>query len=66
MDTIFTKIIKKEIPAYIIAEDEKNIAFLDIAPLAKGRVLVVPKKQVDYIFDLEDTEFISLHRFSKK
>jgi histidine triad (HIT) family protein len=66
MDTIFTKIIKKEIPAYIIAEDEKNIAFLDIAPLAKGHVLVVPKKQVDYIFDLEDTEFISLHRFSKK
>ena len=66
MDTIFTKIIKKEIPAYIIAEDEKNIAFLDIAPLAKGHILVVPKKQVDYIFDLEDAEFISLHRFSKK
>jgi len=66
MDTIFTKIIKKEIPAYIIAEDEKNIAFLDIAPLAKGHILVVPKKQVDYIFDLEDVEFISLHRFSKK
>ena len=66
MDSIFTKIIKKEIPAYIIAEDENNIAFLDIAPLAKGHVLVVPKKQIDYIFDLEEDSFINLHKFSKK
>ena len=66
MDTIFTKIINKEIPAYIIAEDNNNIAFLDIAPLAKGHVLIVPKKQVDYIFDLEDEAFTSLHIFSKK
>ena len=66
MDTIFTKIIKKEIPAHIVAEDDNNIAFLDIAPLAKGHVLVVPKKQVDYIFDLEDNDLVSLHLFSKK
>jgi len=66
MDTIFTKIINKEIPAHIVAEDDNNIAFLDIAPLAKGHVLVVPKKQIDYIFDLEDNDFVNLHLFSKK
>lgn len=66
MATIFTKIINREIPAYIVAEDENYIAFLDIMPLAKGHVLVVPKVEVDYIFDLEDEVLAGLHVFSKK
>ncbi len=49
MDSIFTKIINKEIPAYIIEENDDYIAFLDVFPLAKGHTLVIPKKQVDYI-----------------
>ena len=66
MATIFTKIIKREIPAYIIAEDADFIAFLDIMPLAKGHVLVIPKVEVDYIFDLEDKVLAGLHVFAKK
>lgn len=66
MSTIFTKIINKEIPAYIIDEDNDFIAFLDVFPLAKGHSLVVPKQQVDYIFDLEDDLLSGLHLFSKR
>lgn len=66
MTTIFTKIINREIPAYIVAEDENFIAFLDIMPLTKGHVLVVPKVEVDYIFDLADEVLAGLHVFSKK
>ncbi|EKB47712.1 HIT family protein [Cecembia lonarensis] len=66
MTTIFTKIINREIPAYIVAEDDNYIAFLDIMPLAKGHVLVIPKVEVDYIFDLEDEILAGLHVFSKK
>lgn len=66
MSTIFTKIINREIPAYIVAEDEHNIAFLDIMPLVKGHLLVVPKKEVDYIFDLEDKDYSNLMLFAKK
>lgn len=66
MASIFTKIIERKIPAYIVAEDEQYIAFLDIMPLAKGHVLVVPKLEVDYIFDLEDDVLAGLHVFSKK
>ncbi|PSL06519.1 HIT family protein [Cecembia rubra] len=66
MATIFTKIINREIPAHIVAEDENYIAFLDIMPLAKGHVLVVPKLEVDYIFDLKDEVLAGLHVFSKK
>ncbi len=66
MSTLFTKIIRKEIPAYIVAEDEHNLAFLDIYPLAMGHVLCVPKRETDYIFDLPDEDFQSLHRFSKR
>ena len=66
MATIFTKIINREIPAHIVAEDENYIAFLDIMPLAKGHVLVVPKIEVDYIFDLEDDVLAGLHVFAKK
>jgi len=66
MSSIFTRIIKREIPAYIIAEDVDNVAFLDISPLTKGHVLVVPKMEVDYIFDLPEHHYLSLHRFSAK
>ena len=64
--SIFTKIINKEIPAYIIEEDDDFIAFLDVFPLAKGHALVIPKKQIDYIFDLDDALLSGLHIFSKR
>nr|HPK05947.1 HIT domain-containing protein [Bacteroidales bacterium] len=54
MTTIFSKIIKGEIPAYKIAEDDRFLAFLDIKPLAKGHTLVIPKKEVYYLFDMDD------------
>lgn len=66
MATIFTKIIRGEIPCYKIAEDEKYFAFLDINPLKSGHTLVVPKKEVDYIFDLEDVDLAGMIVFSKK
>jgi histidine triad (HIT) family protein len=66
MSSIFTKIINRDIPAYIIAEDEDNLAFLDINPLSVGHALVVPKAEVDYLFDLEDDNYISLNVFAKK
>ncbi|AEL24792.1 HIT family protein [Cyclobacterium marinum] len=66
MPSIFTKIINREIPAHIVAEDEQHIAFLDIMPLVKGHVLVVPKEEVDYIYDLDDELYASLHLFAKK
>ena len=62
----FTKIIKGEIPSYKIAEDENFFAFLDINPLAKGHTLVVPKKETDYLFDLDDETIKGLFAFSKK
>ena len=66
MASIFTKIINGEIPSYKIAEDDKFYAFLDIAPLAKGHTLVVPKQEIDYIFDIEDELLAQMHIFSKK
>lgn len=66
MATLFTKIIKGEIPCYKIAENELFIAFLDILPVAKGHALVVPKKEIDYIFDLPDTELKELNLFAKE
>lgn len=66
MGTIFTKIINGEIPAYKIEEDNNYLAFLDINPLAPGHVLVVPKREEDYIFDLEDEELSGLIVFAKK
>ena len=66
MSSIFTKIINGEIPSYKIAEDEKCYAFLDISPLAEGHTLVVPKQEVDYIFDLDDELLTHLHLFAKK
>jgi len=66
MASIFTKIINREIPAYIVAEDEYNIAFLDINPLVIGHTLVIPKKEVDYYFDLSDDDYVRLNHFTKK
>ena len=66
MATIFTKIIKGEIPCYKIAEDENYFAFLDINPLRAGHTLVVPKRETDYIFDLEDVYLSGMIVFSKK
>jgi len=66
MSSIFSKIIAKEIPSYGIAEDENCVAFLDINPVAKGHVLVVPKKETDYIFDLDDTTLAQLMVFAKR
>ena len=65
-DSIFTKIIKGEIPYHKIEENEHFIAFLDIMPLKKGHTLVVPKAQVDYIFDLEDQKLGDLMIFAKE
>ena len=66
MATIFTKIIKGEIPCYKIAEDDRYLAFLDINPLKAGHTLVVPKNEVDYIFDLDDDQLSGMILFSKK
>jgi len=66
MPGIFSKIISGEIPSYKIAEDDNYYAFLDIFPLVKGHVLVIPKKEVDYIFDLKDDLLAGLHVFASK
>jgi histidine triad (HIT) family protein len=66
MSSIFTKIIKGEIPCYKIAEDDNFLAFLDVNPNAKGHTLCVPKQEIDKIFDLEDDLYIGLMQFSKK
>lgn len=66
MSSIFTKIINGEIPSYKIAENEDFYAFLDISPLAKGHTLVIPKKEVDYLFDLDEETYIGLQSFARK
>ncbi len=66
MASIFTKIIHDEIPCYKIAEDENYFSFLDINPVSEGHTLVVPKKEVDYIFDLDEETLSGLMQFSKK
>jgi histidine triad (HIT) family protein len=66
MPSIFSKIISGDIPAFKVAEDENYVAFLDIFPLAKGHVLVIPKKETDYIFDLDSEEYLGLFNFAKK
>lgn len=63
--TIFSKIVAGEIPAYKVAETIDYLAFLDISPLAEGHVLVIPKKEVDYLFDLEDELYTGLQIFAK-
>lgn len=66
MSSIFTRIINREIPAYIVAEDDQHIAFLDINPLVTGHTLVVPKQEIDYLFDMDEDAFAALQLFSKK
>jgi histidine triad (HIT) family protein len=66
MSTIFEKIIAREIPAFIIDEDEFHIAFLDVNPLKDGHTLVIPKKPIDYIFDIENDDLSALVIFAKK
>ena len=66
MASIFSKIVAGEIPCYKVAEDDRYLAFLDINPLAKGHTLVIPKKETDYIFDIEDEEYQGLFLFAKK
>ncbi len=66
MSSIFTRIINGEIPSYKVAEDENYFAFLDIYPLAEGHTLVIPKKETDYIFDIEDEEYQGLFLFAKQ
>lgn len=65
MSSIFTKIVNKEIPSYKIAENDMFYAFLDINPLALGHTLVIPKKETDYIFDIENTEYKELFSFAQ-
>lgn len=66
MSSLFTKIVQGEIPSYKIAENDHYLAFLDINPLAKGHTLVIPKKEVDYIFDVDDDTYKGLFAFSKR
>lgn len=66
MSSIFSKIVSGDIPAYKVAEDDNHLAFLDIFPLAKGHVLVIPKKETDYIFDLASEDYLALWKFVQK
>ncbi len=66
MATIFTKIINGEIPAWKVAETDNFLAFLDLFPVAKGHTLVIPKKEVDYLFDLDQETYAGLHEFARK
>ena len=66
MNSIFTKIVNKEIPCYKIAEDENFLAFLDVNPNAKGHTLCIPKQEINKIFDMEDDLYLGLMQFSKK
>jgi histidine triad (HIT) family protein len=66
MNSLFSRIVSGEIPCFKIAENENYLAFLDIQPLKEGHTLVIPKKETDYIFDIEDQSLAELHIFSKK
>ena len=66
MASIFSRIVAGEIPSYKVAEDDKHYAFLGISPVAPGHTLVIPKKEVDYLFDLADDEYESLQLFAKR
>ena len=66
MATIFSKIVAGEIPSYKVAENDRFYAFLDINPVQKGHTLVIPKREVDYIFDLKDEELAAMHLFAKQ
>lgn len=66
MTSVFSKILSGKIPAYKVAEDDRFLAFLDINPLAKGHTLVIPKQELDYLFDLDDTLYADCFVFAKK
>ena len=66
MASIFSKIVAGEIPCYKVAENDQYLAFLDVFPLKKGHTLIIPKKEVDYIFDLDDESYLGLMKFSKQ
>lgn len=66
MPSIFSRIVSGELPAFKVAEDEHHLAFLDITPLVEGHTLVIPKKEVDYIFDLPPAELAALHQFAQR
>ncbi|RNI28937.1 HIT family protein [Rufibacter latericius] len=66
METIFSKIIRGEVPAYKVLEDDRFLAFLDVFPLVKGHTLVIPKEPVDYIFDMAPDDLADLHKFAQK
>lgn len=65
MSTIFSKIVSGELPAYKVAESNDYLAFLDVRPLTKGHVLVIPKEETDYIFDIGDDSYMSMWMFAK-
>ncbi len=66
MASIFSKIVAGEIPCYKVAEDEKPLAFLDINPMASGHTLVIPKQEIDYLFDMTESDYIDLELFARK
>jgi histidine triad (HIT) family protein len=66
MSSVFSKIVSGDMPAFKVAEDENHLAFLDVFPLAYGHVLVIPKKQTDYIFDISSYEYLALFRFAQQ
>ena len=66
MPSVFTKIVSGENHAYKVAEDENNLAFLDVFPLVYGHILVIPKQETDYIFDIQSDEYLDLFKFSQK
>lgn len=66
MASVFSMIVAGEIPCYKIAEDDTHLAFLDIRPMAPGHTLVIPKREVDYLFDLPDAEYVALELFAKR
>ena len=66
MASIFSRIVQGELPAFKVAEDDHHLAFLDITPLAEGHTLVIPKREVDYIFDLPAEELAALHQFAQR
>ena len=66
MPSIFSRIISGELPAYKVAENQDFLAFLDINPLALGHTLVIPKLEVDYVFDLEESHYLALHSFARR
>ena len=66
MASIFSRIVAGEIPCHKVAEDDRCLAFLDIRPIVKGHTLVIPKKEIDYIFDMGDDDLAHLHLFAKK